>query len=686
MNVFTGLWRALGWRDPLAGSMAFAGALSKFLLALLSGVPFASAQTWLTHEICIWTTVALLIIMILTLLGHMGLVAWPYMPVSPDSLAGRAYYICDSATLRDFERLSMLGGRERDRRVERMGRLYRFGWMTGISGERRVGIEYGEAEQGFKMHSLEALGFSTTAEIPNSGRRDYLTRLATELLVEIARHLESDADVKIHTKALAALSLVSVRLNNVYEPMLYALGGPSALVWGGYHGRISVMKKALFYNVDIDAEAYHPVMKEKLRARLEWLDDMLLGTNKMGRGTALAFAVTSGSRKTIKWALEHGADIRQEVKHGDELCRWRLLHLATAYGRSNTAIMLSDCGAPTDDGSPLGWEAEDSSGRELSLERLDAIQCACLYADYKVVEHLVKKHGADIANAEIGIYGVTAVHIACGCFGKPYYSPGSAGKIIKLLGQEGVDLDRQPDRQLGTPLACALYDRNWEAVNALIENGAVFTDRCLADTPYQQDDFSEEGDDRANRETRLYSEDPRPWEKERKLRLPLLRVQIGQGRCDVRSMERAIKLGDYALALLILEAGVCPSTEALAFLFIRRDWSGCLLSAEEPLLRALLKAGTGKLKVDEVGSAGERGACLTLYVRSTLIMPRTRDTETYQNSTMALILDYASPNATGCDGGTAILIVLHRYLEMLRDGQAMGGDWHNRYSGYGDEV
>ena len=49
---------------------------------------------------------------------------WPYMPVAPNTLASRIYYICDSVMLRDFERLSMLGAAERDRRVKRVARLY----------------------------------------------------------------------------------------------------------------------------------------------------------------------------------------------------------------------------------------------------------------------------------------------------------------------------------------------------------------------------------------------------------------------------------------------------------------------------------------------------------------------------------------------------------------------------------
>ncbi|KAK4224308.1 hypothetical protein QBC38DRAFT_515357 [Podospora fimiseda] len=141
-NVFTELWRSIRQRGSLAAAMAVAGILSRFLPLLLSSIPFAAAQTWITHEICTWMAVALLSIMISVLVSHIWLVKWPHMPAAaPDSLACCMYY--------------------RDRRVERMGRMYRFGWMTGVSGEKRVGIDYPEGEQGFKMKSLGGIGFGT---------------------------------------------------------------------------------------------------------------------------------------------------------------------------------------------------------------------------------------------------------------------------------------------------------------------------------------------------------------------------------------------------------------------------------------------------------------------------------------------------------------------------------------------
>lgn len=160
-NAFTGFWRAVRRGDILTGSLAFAGILSKFLPALLASIPFASAQTWRTHEICTWTTVGVLALMIIILLGYIRFARWPEMPdgVVAGSLAGTVYFVCDSYMLRDFARLSMLGTRERDRRVERMARRYRFGWTMGVSGERRIGCDFAEGSQGFKMRSLAPLGF-----------------------------------------------------------------------------------------------------------------------------------------------------------------------------------------------------------------------------------------------------------------------------------------------------------------------------------------------------------------------------------------------------------------------------------------------------------------------------------------------------------------------------------------------
>lgn len=192
-NVFTGLWRSLvRQKDPLAASISTAAVLSKFLPVHLAGVPFVPAQTWRVHEICVWVTVSLLVIMILVLGLHMWRVKWPSHhhvnsqatsryssggvgsgSVDTSTLAGILWYVCDSGMLRDFERLSLLGRRERDTRVQRMGRMYRFGVVRGVSGfgESRVGIDYAEGESGYRMHSLAAAAFGVGLRAAASGRR-----------------------------------------------------------------------------------------------------------------------------------------------------------------------------------------------------------------------------------------------------------------------------------------------------------------------------------------------------------------------------------------------------------------------------------------------------------------------------------------------------------------------------------
>ena len=163
-TVFEGLWQAVRHREPLMGAVSFSGILSRFLPLLLASVPFTAAQTFLAHEVCTWGAIVVLIIMVPTLFANMWLnVSKPHLPVSPDSLAGVAYYVCDSAMLRDFERLSMLEARERDRKIERMSRKYSFGWMMGVSGKRRIGIDYAHGERSFEMKSLWALGLGVTA-------------------------------------------------------------------------------------------------------------------------------------------------------------------------------------------------------------------------------------------------------------------------------------------------------------------------------------------------------------------------------------------------------------------------------------------------------------------------------------------------------------------------------------------
>ncbi|KUJ24517.1 uncharacterized protein LY89DRAFT_571748 [Mollisia scopiformis] len=141
ITVFLGLWRALWDRNLFAGIVAFTGILSKVTPLLLSNIPFRITQTWETHKVCAWMTVAILAFMIVVLVWcFLEEARWPYMPLDPNTIAGSMYYLCDSPILGDFEGTSRLSQKELKARLKGIGKDYRFGEMVGVSGQSRIGI------------------------------------------------------------------------------------------------------------------------------------------------------------------------------------------------------------------------------------------------------------------------------------------------------------------------------------------------------------------------------------------------------------------------------------------------------------------------------------------------------------------------------------------------------------------
>ncbi|KAH8880852.1 hypothetical protein GQ53DRAFT_889304 [Thozetella sp. PMI_491] len=138
-NVFSGLWKAIEYRDVYLGAVALAGFVSKFTPILLSNVPYSLTLTWEAHEICTWMVVSVLVYMILVLVVS-SFIEWPYLPADPDTLAGRLYYICDSQILETCEGMSTMPDKARRGALARSKLQYSFGEMTGLSGTTRVGI------------------------------------------------------------------------------------------------------------------------------------------------------------------------------------------------------------------------------------------------------------------------------------------------------------------------------------------------------------------------------------------------------------------------------------------------------------------------------------------------------------------------------------------------------------------
>ncbi|KAK3379133.1 hypothetical protein B0T24DRAFT_522884 [Lasiosphaeria ovina] len=145
---FTGLWRSARRGDGFGAAVAGVTILSKFAPIALANIPFRSTLTWRAHQVCAWSSVATLLLMIallgISLARFNGSSA---MPVSPDTIARCLYYVCDSHMLRDFDGLSTLDDAAMARRLACMPQRYTFGPAVGVSGRPRVGIDYAVGDE-----------------------------------------------------------------------------------------------------------------------------------------------------------------------------------------------------------------------------------------------------------------------------------------------------------------------------------------------------------------------------------------------------------------------------------------------------------------------------------------------------------------------------------------------------------
>lgn len=142
-NPFVGLFRGIfQQRSVLISAVSAASVLARFAPLLLSNIPFRITQTWMTHVVTVWMTVGMLGFMVLTLVATTTLVQWPDMPADPGTLAGSMCYLSDSVMLLDMEGVVGLTGAVRRKVVGAIPARYRFGDITGMSGQRRIGVDY----------------------------------------------------------------------------------------------------------------------------------------------------------------------------------------------------------------------------------------------------------------------------------------------------------------------------------------------------------------------------------------------------------------------------------------------------------------------------------------------------------------------------------------------------------------
>ncbi|KAI0189146.1 hypothetical protein EV127DRAFT_341595 [Xylaria flabelliformis] len=132
-NYFSGLVSAVLERDLYMSLVSSFGVLSEFLPILLSNVPYQVTQTLNVHLVSTWIPVGIMAVMVLIILGSF-FVPWPPFPADVRTIAGTAYYICDSQLIQNMVVSNFTP-------TQPLCEKYTFGEMMGVSGTRRVGVD-----------------------------------------------------------------------------------------------------------------------------------------------------------------------------------------------------------------------------------------------------------------------------------------------------------------------------------------------------------------------------------------------------------------------------------------------------------------------------------------------------------------------------------------------------------------
>jgi hypothetical protein len=135
---FTAFFPLLWNGHYTAASVAFTGLIAEFLIIALAGLPGRPGQS--RGEFLFWgiVSLAILALMIAQLLViHIWRRSLPNLIRPPDSIAAVMTYVAGTAMSRDFEELSQLKTKDRDRAIRELGKEYAYGWRTEEDGRLR---------------------------------------------------------------------------------------------------------------------------------------------------------------------------------------------------------------------------------------------------------------------------------------------------------------------------------------------------------------------------------------------------------------------------------------------------------------------------------------------------------------------------------------------------------------------
>ncbi|KAK5698206.1 hypothetical protein LTR97_007167 [Elasticomyces elasticus] len=111
----------------LIAIITFTTLTAEALNIVVSGVPYATGQTWMQFLVSIYMSMSILGFMIIvSAVVIMMRIREPKMPRKPDHIAAVMSYLSSSRLLHDFEGVDWQDGEDRDRRIQLVGKRYTF--------------------------------------------------------------------------------------------------------------------------------------------------------------------------------------------------------------------------------------------------------------------------------------------------------------------------------------------------------------------------------------------------------------------------------------------------------------------------------------------------------------------------------------------------------------------------------
>ncbi|KAH8880602.1 hypothetical protein GQ53DRAFT_890902 [Thozetella sp. PMI_491] len=138
-NPFSGIYAAAQHKHLYWFATSLMAILSDFLPILLSNVPFSLGSTQTSATICALMSIIILGLMMITMAAS-TFIKWPAMPVSPQTIAGAMYYVSQSRMLHNFEGISMMNSKDREKEVKAQRRRYYYGMLESNSAYR-LGVD-----------------------------------------------------------------------------------------------------------------------------------------------------------------------------------------------------------------------------------------------------------------------------------------------------------------------------------------------------------------------------------------------------------------------------------------------------------------------------------------------------------------------------------------------------------------